>query len=321
MERNINYSIIIPHKNIFKLLKRCLNSIPRRKDVQIIVIDDNSNFKNLESAEFPGIKDPFVEVVFAKEGKGAGYARNIGLKKALGKWIIFADADDYFNYCIFDILDEYVNSDYDIIYFKNTSLDCDMYTLALRDHELNRYIDKYLALPVQRNENLLKYDNTVPWAKIFKASLIKKHNISFDEVSNFNDVTFNYLAGFYSSKIIADPRALYCVTRRDNSITFSKNTIDRELNKIYIYGKRYKFFEKCSMKNKQKYFLGFLIIRPYVLNLFKNEDFFNNANIVLLESGFKKNEVIRICVYSIFLYIPKRLCREAIRFFKAKFKY
>ena len=38
----INYSIIIPHKNIPDLLQRCLDSIPRREDVQIID-DDNSN--------------------------------------------------------------------------------------------------------------------------------------------------------------------------------------------------------------------------------------------------------------------------------------
>ena len=38
----INYSIIIPHKNIPNLLQRCLDSIPNREDVQIIVVDDNS---------------------------------------------------------------------------------------------------------------------------------------------------------------------------------------------------------------------------------------------------------------------------------------
>jgi len=39
----INYSIIIPHKNIPHLLVRCLDSIPQREDVQIIVADDNSD--------------------------------------------------------------------------------------------------------------------------------------------------------------------------------------------------------------------------------------------------------------------------------------
>ena len=36
------YSIIIPHYNLPKLLRRCLQSIPEREDVQVIVVDDSA---------------------------------------------------------------------------------------------------------------------------------------------------------------------------------------------------------------------------------------------------------------------------------------
>ena len=52
MLTNINYSIIIPHKNSAGLLQRCLDSIPQRDDIQIIIIDDNSlNIKKLRDIE------------------------------------------------------------------------------------------------------------------------------------------------------------------------------------------------------------------------------------------------------------------------------
>jgi glycosyltransferase involved in cell wall biosynthesis len=38
-----NYSFIIPHKNCPDLLQRCVDSIPDRDDVQVIVVDDNSD--------------------------------------------------------------------------------------------------------------------------------------------------------------------------------------------------------------------------------------------------------------------------------------
>ncbi|MFS2760521.1 glycosyltransferase, partial [Phocaeicola vulgatus] len=38
-----HYSIIIPHKNTPRLLERCLCSIPTWDEIQIIIIDDNSN--------------------------------------------------------------------------------------------------------------------------------------------------------------------------------------------------------------------------------------------------------------------------------------
>ena len=38
-----SYSIIIPHKNTPKFLQRCLDSIPQREDLEVIVVDDNSD--------------------------------------------------------------------------------------------------------------------------------------------------------------------------------------------------------------------------------------------------------------------------------------
>ena len=65
----INYSIIIPHKNIPNLLQRCLDSIPNREDVQIIVVDDNSDPNIVDFDKFPGLNRSNVEVIFTKEGE------------------------------------------------------------------------------------------------------------------------------------------------------------------------------------------------------------------------------------------------------------
>ena len=105
-----HYSIIIPHKNTPRLLERCLYSIPTWDEIQIIIIDDNSNSESVDFSHFPGNGRKNTEVLFTKEGKGAGYARNIGLSHARGKWIIFADADDFFTADCFTILNEYMDS-------------------------------------------------------------------------------------------------------------------------------------------------------------------------------------------------------------------
>ena len=89
-----NYSIIIPHKNIPSLLRRCLDSIPERDDLEIIVVDDNSKEDTIRDLQT--IHRNNLQIIYTKEGKGAGYARNVGISKAQGKWILFADADDFF---------------------------------------------------------------------------------------------------------------------------------------------------------------------------------------------------------------------------------
>ena len=50
----INYSIIIPHKNIPDLLKTCLDSILVRKNIEIIIAEDNSSDDIVKKSVFPG---------------------------------------------------------------------------------------------------------------------------------------------------------------------------------------------------------------------------------------------------------------------------
>ena len=122
----INYSIIIPHKNIPDLLQRCLDSIPRRDDIQIIIVDDNSNPQKVDFENFPGLGDPCVEVYFTKEGKGAGYARNVGLKYAKGKWLFFADSDDTYTSSFSKFLTDSKDLVADVVYFKANLINNDV---------------------------------------------------------------------------------------------------------------------------------------------------------------------------------------------------
>ena len=52
---NMNYSIIIPHKNTPELLRRCIKSIPQRDDLEIIIVDDNSSKEIVNFDNFPGL--------------------------------------------------------------------------------------------------------------------------------------------------------------------------------------------------------------------------------------------------------------------------
>lgn len=216
---NINYSIIIPHKNIPMLLRRCLNSIPKRDDVQIIIVDDNSNPEIVDFSNFPGSNETNTEVYLTKEGKGAGYARNIGLSKAKGKWLIFADADDFFNNCFNEIMEKYKNVDADIIFFQSNSVKCDtLEPIESRGKIYNEWLLKSLKKGIILEE--VKYCINPPWGKIFLNSFIKNNHIQFDEVFTANDVMFSVKSGHLANKILIDTNYLYCSTTRSDSLDF-----------------------------------------------------------------------------------------------------
>jgi len=303
MNSEINYSIIIPHKNIPELLQRCLSSIPRRSDIQIIIVDDNSDPSKVDFEKFPGQNDPCIEVIYTKEGKGAGYARNIGITKAAGKWLLFADADDFYNYCINDIFDEYVNSNADIIYFRHNSLDSDTYEITYRCPYINVYIDYWLDQS-KRIDDLLRYKNTIPWAKIIKKNIVEKYDIIFDETSISNDVTFSYLVGFYAKNICADKRALYCNTVRQGSIQYTNQNIENKLDVIFVYGKRYRFFKKNDITITPRNILFANILTKFLLT---DKEHFYKARDILQKLGFSSVDIMRLCFYAFVVSIPLRI--------------
>lgn len=80
-----NYSFIIPHYNTPLLLLRCINSIPIRKDIQIIIVDDCSpNTEELRMVIKQVKQIPYVEFYNTPQNGGAGLARNIGITHAIG---------------------------------------------------------------------------------------------------------------------------------------------------------------------------------------------------------------------------------------------
>lgn len=238
------YSFIIPHKNSPDLLKRCLSTIPKRSDIQIIVVDDNSDESCVNFKEFPGAGEKCVEVYFTKEGHGAGYARNIGLEYAKGDWLLFADADDYYSENFIDILDKHLIEDIDLLFFNVYS---DGNSKSDRAFWINKQYVKYL-----KNDYLddIKYQIWAPWNKVFSHKLIRNNSIKFDEVPVGNDAIFSLTSSFCSkkSKLIQDK--LYCITYTPNSITFSKFSFEKKLNYARINIRINKFFDK---HNLQKY--------------------------------------------------------------------
>ena len=216
-----HYSIIIPHKNTPRLLERCLCSIPTWDEIQIIIIDDNSNSESVDFSHFPGNGRKNTEILFTKEGKGAGYARNIGLSHARGKWIIFADADDFFTADCFTILNEYMDSPHEVIYFNVR------FVMSDNPSQESRRGTYYTNFFNDVNpENKLRYQSQVPWGKMIRRSFLSTFHIQFDETRIANDVYFSCLVGIYAPKVTTDRRIIYYCTESGQSLAMSKQ--DRE---------------------------------------------------------------------------------------------
>ena len=212
------FSVIIPHHNIPQLLQRCLDSIPDVPDVQVIVVDDNSSADKVDFDHFPGLERRYTECIFDKQGGGAGHARNVGMQHADGKWLVFADADDFFTPDAFSILNRYKDEPYNIILFKANSVDSDNYTPSDRHFKLNNSIEGSLRGDISNVEAVLSMP--VPWCKMFCREFILRNEISYDETPVANDMMFVAMAACLSTsaRVAVCTDVLYVVTTRNGSL-------------------------------------------------------------------------------------------------------
>ena len=217
----IDLTIIVPHFNTPHYLEILLKSIPKHDNIQVIVIDDKSDML-LQDFEILKADKSFAHVSFlnnATEIKNAGTCRNIGLKHAIGKWVLFADADDYFLDGFYETVKKFFCQDYDVVFFVPTSVDIDTNTKALRHKRYADIMLNYADKPNLQHELELRYFIAAPWSKMVRLDLIKENGIAFDEVVASNDLSYSVKIGHYMRKFCVSRNVIYIATQHKKSLT------------------------------------------------------------------------------------------------------
>ena len=78
-------SVLIPVYNQEELIKKAINSIPQRNDLEVIIVDDASTDKTVQSIE--SIKRNDLTLIRLDKRRSIGYCRNLCLEAARGKFI------------------------------------------------------------------------------------------------------------------------------------------------------------------------------------------------------------------------------------------
>ena len=213
IEGHPKVSIIVPIYNTEKYLKKCLNSIVGQtyQNLEIILVDDGSTDNSDKIADDYAKNDKRIKAIHQKNS-GQSAARNTGLKKATGDYIGFTDSDDEIKPTFTETLLK--------LYSKNTSIAVcghqyhrikensskNLYQSPLRPRRKSESQKAYILQLLARDGRMYSCNN-----KLFRASPIKEHNLTFNEKLNFSEDT-NFVLDYLThakGEIAYTPEPLY----------------------------------------------------------------------------------------------------------------
>jgi len=199
-------SVIIPIYNVENYLEACLSSIVNQtfKDIEIICINDGSTDKSKNILNRYAKKDNRV-IMINKKNEGLSIARNIGIDKATGEYIMFVDSDDTLEKeCVEEVLKHTSNTQLCICKLKKHYNGI--------DNSANKKLEES-TIKLRKNNFFKAYcQKTIngPVCKLYDRKIVKENNIKFIEnLSLGEDLLFNLEYIKHINSIVILEKELY----------------------------------------------------------------------------------------------------------------
>lgn len=202
---DILISYVIPVYNVEKYIKKCVKSVQQQqhKNFEIILIDDGSTDNSASIIDELAKSDKSIQCIHQKN-KGVSNARNKGIEKSKGDYIIFVDSDDYLepDYSTY-FLNLIINNKCDI------AIGVNCFCLGNQNQVKKDNVHCECSEKIIEDIYLQKI-NVAVWNKIYKRDFIIKNNIRFDEKIWFGEgMLFNIMCLQYTDFVGVGYRKVY----------------------------------------------------------------------------------------------------------------
>lgn len=215
-------SIIIPIYNVEKYIDKCFESIYNQgvdeTIFEVIAVNDGTPDNSMRIVANYSLEHKNLHVINKVNG-GVSSARNAGIEKAKGKYIMFIDPDDYLlNRSMYPLLNIIQHVDIDILIFRSIAngKDYDLWFTYVKESEVLSGVELF-------NRG---YKRGIIWGCLYKTDFIFDNEIKFPlAVKNCEDSVFFANCMVFAEKISFSNIKLYNHVIREGSAT-TKITID-----------------------------------------------------------------------------------------------
>lgn len=285
-------SIIIPVYNTKEeYLEECFKSINEQtyENFEIIIVDDGSKEKTAAFLDTYNKDEKYK--IFHKINEGVSVARNFGIEKATGDWLMFVDSDDFLNEKALEtLIKNSKNMDIVIGGVKRTTINN---TIELESCILENEETKDLIKSIfQAKSAKYPYVDGL-WGKIYRKEFWIKNNLKLEkELKYGEDATLNIEAYIKASKIGFFSEVVYYWRTNDESVTAKYNVKLMDEQEKVLNNMKNKFPEITDKIYKKEFI-------SYISRTLKNviENIYLSAETTKKEKRELLNKLISKSIY------------------------
>lgn len=244
-------SIVVPIYNAELYIENCLKCLRNQtyKNIEIICVDDGSTDKSAEIVKKQAERDGRITLLMQKNA-GVAQARNTGLSALTGKYVMFCDADDYFQWEAVEICVKHclAHKHCDAVFFNAR-----MFTISGNSYTAMSG-EQYACIPEEmdgESSNFLGIFACV-WSGLFSVSIIKENNIAFRKGYIYEDWDFVVRFNSYAEYIYWFNCNLYNY-RWDQKNSISGNVSKKCLDIFVTWSTIKQSLEKAERWNNNQY--------------------------------------------------------------------
>ena len=224
MREQFQISVIVPVYNVEDYLNTCVESVLKQKEdlIEIVLVDDGSSDRSGLICDELAKKAANISVIHKKNG-GLSSARNAGLQKARGIYVLFLDSDDYLEpgacHVLLDKIRDY--GELDAIVFNGTEDSGNKKAvMRKRDNCIGTVVcGKDYLVKCYRNRNL----SVEACLYMYRRAFLLENELCFKEGILHEDVEFTPRALLLAERVLETSEQLYHYVIREGSISTSKN--------------------------------------------------------------------------------------------------
>ena len=280
-------SVVIPVYNTEKYLRRCMDALISqtidKKELELVVVNDGSTDSSPEILKEYQEKYPELIKVYDKSNGGQATARNLGILKATGEYIGFADSDDYVDPTLFEKL-------YAKALLEDADLcECHYHSMLEQNEEGPDGLPLYKEIGTRGTvsdhkdvKELFLNPQVAPWNKLYRRKLLIDNNITFPEGMIYEDTAF-YLKTlpFVKKHAYVDEKLIYYCVRQNSTMT---GNLGRRVGDIfYVFDDIIEFFQRNGLFRKYKDELEYFCVKTAFCS--------NISRIGRVDSDFMRDEL------------------------------